>query len=315
MDPNAEGRTGPRGFCAASEEMILRQKDRRRTGVVAALCLVLAACASTSGTPQSQQASLLQSEGTAAVPHFDQSQQAALLLSELTRIDVSHSEQSIYYLGLALYSETWSQNDVVDLAEELSASVPTYAVRSVILSNYTAGSNSQYPLATSSAVDIAVRFILNHSEPDDLVVVAVSTHGGPGLLAQEIGQASLPSLSAEDFRRNLSPLANRRTIIILSSCYSASLIPSLKMANRIIITSARSDRTSFGCQADAEHTVFGQAMIDAFARSINQSLYTIVAAVRAKVAATEAERHFSPPSEPQVFVGTDMHQLYSAHWW
>jgi len=292
--------------------MILRHKNRWRTGVVvAALCLALAACASTSGAPQSQQASLLQSQRTVAVPHFDQSQQASLLLSELTRIDVSHSEQSIYYLGLALYSETWSQNDVVDLAEELSASVPTFAVRSVILSNYTVGSNSQYPLATSSAVDIAVRFILNHSEPDDLVVVAVSTHGGPDLLAQEDGQVSLPSLSAEDFRRSLSPLADRRTIIILSSCYSASLIPSLKMANRIIITSARSDRTSFGCQADAEHTVFGQAMVDAFARS-NQSLHTIVDAVRAKVASTEVERHFSPPSEPQVFVGNDMQQLYDA---
>ena len=188
---------------------------------------------------------------------------------------MSHSEQSIYYLGLALYSEKWSQNDVVDLAEELSASVPAFAVRSVILSNYTGGSNSQYPLAISSAVDIAVRFILNHSEPDDLVVVAVSTHGGPGLLAQEVGQVSLPSLSAEDLRRSLSPLADRRTIIILilSSCYSASLIPSLKMANRIMITAARSDRTSFGCQADAEHTVFGRAMVDAFARS-NQSLHS-----------------------------------------
>ena len=105
--------------------MILRRKKRRRTGVVAALCLGLAACASTSGAPQSQQASLLQSQHTVVVPHFDQSQQASLLLSELTRIDVSHSERSIYYLGLALYSETWSQNDVVDLAEELSASVPT----------------------------------------------------------------------------------------------------------------------------------------------------------------------------------------------
>ena len=289
--------------------MILGHENRRRTGVVTAVCLALTACASTSGVPRSQQGSLLQSQRTVAVPHFDQSQQASLLLSELRRIDVAHSEQSIYYLGLALYSEKWSQNDVVDLAEELSASVPAFAVRSVILSNYTVGSNSQYPLATSSAVDIAVRFILNHSQPDDLVVVAVSTHGGPGLLAQEVGQVSLPSLSAEDFRRSLSPLADRRTIIILSSCYSASLIPSLKMANRIIITAARSDRTSFGCQADAEHTVFGEAMADAFARS-NQSLHTIVDAMRAEVASTEVERHFSPPSEPQVFVGNDMQQLY-----
>jgi len=38
-------------------------------------------------------------------------------------------------------------------------------------------------------------------------------------------------------------------------------------------------------------------------------LHTIVDAVRAKVASTEVERHFPPPSEPQVFVGNDMQQI------
>ena len=41
----------------------------------------------------------------------------------------------------------------------------------------------------------------------------------------------------------------------------------------------------------------------------NRSLHTIVDAVRAKVASTEVERHFPPPSEPQVFVGNDMQQI------
>jgi hypothetical protein len=292
--------------------MILRRKDRRRTGVVAALCLPLAACASTSGAPQSQQASLLQSERPMAVPDFDQRQQASLVLAEVTRMEAApHSKQSIYYLGLALYSETWSQNDVVELDKELPASVPTFSIRSMILSNYTAGGSFQYPLASYGTMYLVAHYILAHSRPDDLVVVAVSTHGGRGLLAQKVGQVSLPSLSAEDFRRSLAPLVDRRTIIILSSCFAASLIPSLKMDNRIIIAAARSDRTSFGCKADAEHTVFGQAIIDAFSRS-NQSLHTIFDAVRAEVSATEAERHFLPPSEPEVFVGNDMQQLYDA---
>src|SRR4029077_970538 len=134
----------------------------------------------------------------------------------------------------ALYSEIWSQNDVVELAKELPLSTPTLAVRSVILSNYTTGSEFRFPVALSPIIDGVVRVILHYSRPDDIVVVAVSTHGNRGLLSQKISQVSLPPLSAEDFRRSLAPLADRRTIIIISSCFSGSLIPSLKMDNRII---------------------------------------------------------------------------------
>jgi len=292
--------------------MIVGHRGWVRARAAAALCLALAACTATGGSPQSARPTASQSERTQTALHLDREQLTSLLTRELTPIAAAPDpKQSIYYLGLALYSEIWSQNDVVELAKELPASAPTLAVRSVILSNYSTGNDFRYPVALPEIVDGVVRAFLHYSRPDDLVVVAVSTHGRRGLLAQKVGQVSLSPLSAEDFRRSLAPLADRRTIIIISSCFSGSLIPSLKMDNRIIVTAARSDRTSFGCAADAEHTVFGQAMIDAFSRP-NQSLHMIFDAVRAEVAATEVERHFSPPSEPEVFVGKDMQQLYDA---
>src|SRR5215475_13576486 len=112
--------------------MILGHRGWARAGAVAALCLALAACAATGRSPQSERPTASQSERTQTALHLDREQLTSLLTRELTPIAVAPDpKQSIYYLGLALYSEIWSQNDVVELAKELPASAPTLAVRSV----------------------------------------------------------------------------------------------------------------------------------------------------------------------------------------
>jgi len=256
------------------------------------LALALSACAAPTDTDEFQR------------------HQSELLRTELSDAEaVPHRGRSLYYLGIALYSEAWSQNDVVGLGEELRGHVADYAVRPLVFSNYGVTEPSRYAMVSSKSIDAAVRLIALRSTPDDLVVVAISSHGGPGLLSQKVADQNLAPVSADVIKHGLAPLEDRKTVIILSACFSGSLIGSLKTDNRIIIAAARDDRTSFGCAADADHTVFGQVMIDALAPP-GQSLRAIVERMRANVAAVERRRHFTPPSDPQVFVGRDMTALY-----
>ena len=107
-----------------------------------------------------------------------------------------------------------------------------------------------------------------------------------------------------------APLDRRvNMIVIISACYSGSLIPSLQAPRRIIIiTAARADRNSFGCSPSSRHTYFGEAELHAFAAS-GHSLQQIVGDLRATVASMERQKHL-PPSEPQVSVGSDVGKLY-----
>ncbi len=127
------------------------------------------------------------------------------------------------------------------------------------------------------AVDAATAEIARRAGPRDVVLVYVSTHGAPGLLAREAdGQEQDPAGIAE-VAEWLAPLGSRPTVLVLSACFSGSFIPALRAENRIIFAAARADRTSFGCQAGAEHTVFGQAVLDALARP-GRSLREVVGA-------------------------------------
>jgi hypothetical protein len=97
-------------------------------------------------------------------------------------------------------------------------------------------------------------------------------------------------------------------IMVISACYSGSLIPSLQAPRRIIITAARADRNSFGCSPSSRHTYFGEAELHAFAAP-RHSLQQIVEDLRDTVASMERRKHLTP-SEPQVSVGSDVDKLY-----
>jgi hypothetical protein len=84
----------------------------------------------------------------------------------------------------------------------------------------------------------------------------------------------------------------------------------LQAPRRIIITAARADRSSFGCSPTSRHTYFGEAELRAFAEP-DRNLQQIVEAIRAAVASRERQNHYAP-SKPQVSVGSDAGDLYTA---
>jgi hypothetical protein len=214
----------------------------------------------------------------------------------------------LFYVGIALYSEMWSQNDVVDLAAKLQ-STANYHVVPVIASNVI-GTEKSYPIAGDTEIRSLVNNAAEQARPDDLVFVDISTHGGRGVLASKLDGNPPTMVSARALAELLAPLAGRPTIVVISACYSGSLINDLRAPEWIVITAARADRSSFGCVATARHTFFGEAELHAFGQR-DRSLRQVFSIILEDVARMEQEKHYTP-SDPQISIGANAAALYNA---
>ncbi len=94
------------------------------------------------------------------------------------------------------------------------------------------------------------------------------------------------------------------TAVVVSSCFSGSFAqPPMTRPNRIVLTAARPDRTSFGCRAGRTFTVYDQCLLGAFdaGGTWQQAFDSIKSCVSAEEARDEVT-----PSEPQAWFGADI---------
>lgn len=99
-------------------------------------------------------------------------------------------------------------------------------------------------------------------------------------------------------------------VIVMSSCFSGQFVPALEGDNRIVITAARADRTSFGCGELDRYTFFD----DCFLRAIPKAsdFPGLGDLVRQCVAFREKQLDATPPSEPQLNIGSKV--AYTLRW-
>ena len=138
---------------------------------------------------------------------------------------------------------------------------------------------------------------------EDLVVVMLTSHGSPGQIVAVAPDGTAFTITGEQLNKFLEPLENDRQVLILQACYSGSLINDLKHPNRIILTAAAEDRTSFGCNPNSDNTWF----IRSLNRAIKEggSWSKIFERTKAFVAVDE-ETAGVVPSNPQSWVGANM---------
>ena len=104
---------------------------------------------------------------------------------------------------------------------------------------------------------------------------------------------------------------NRPTIVVISACFSGVFIPPMATNQRMILTAARPDRTSFGCGESDRYPYFDDCflralpMADGFAK-----LGTLV---RECASFREQQTGAAPPSDPQVSAGVGVRDLSFAH--
>lgn len=99
----------------------------------------------------------------------------------------------------------------------------------------------------------------------------------------------------------------RPTVVVLSACYSGIFVDGLSAPNRMIMTAARRDRSSFGCSEDAVYPYFDACVIATLPSA--SDFIALANGVRACVKTREEAEGLSPASEPQVSIGAELQLL------
>jgi hypothetical protein len=136
---------------------------------------------------------------------------------------------------------------------------------------------------SSRAPDGCLIYFTSHGTPDGIVI-----DGGvltPDKLGAVIGNAC----------------GSKPSVIVMSSCFSGQFVPALAGDNRMVLTAARPDRTSFGCGESDTYTFFDDCVLRALPKS--SGFPQLGSLVQDCVAVREQQMGATPPSEPQLSVG------------
>jgi hypothetical protein len=140
--------------------------------------------------------------------------------------------------------------------------------------------------------------------PNDKCIIFMTSHGSrQGFYL--VGQSTM---SPSEFAQILDDTCgDRPTVLLVSACYSGVFITDpVTKPNRIILTAARPDRTSFGCGTENEYTFWDNCLIDNLpAAATWNGLYdTVKACIQRK----ESGGGYTP-SEPQGYFGSQVSTL------
>ncbi len=135
-------------------------------------------------------------------------------------------------------------------------------------------------------------------------LIYFTSHGGPE--AMVFGpDATLNPTGMTNLVR--SWCQDRPTVVVVSACFSGIFVDALSGPNRMIMTAARRDRSSFGCSEDATYPYFDGCVISSLPTA--SDFIALANATRACVKAREEAEGLAPGSEPQVFIGANMQLL------
>lgn len=101
--------------------------------------------------------------------------------------------------------------------------------------------------------------------------------------------------------------AKRPTVVVISACFSGVFVQPLARANRMVLTAARPDRTSFGCGQDDKYPYFDDCFLSSMPSS--RDFGVLASRVRECVQEREVATKASPPSEPQIWVGAELRPM------
>jgi len=96
----------------------------------------------------------------------------------------------------------------------------------------------------------------------------------------------------------------RPTVVVVSACFSGVFVPQLAKPNRMVLTAARPDRTSFGCGETNRYPYFDDCFLSSMPGA--HDFAVLAATVKECVRAREIAEKMSPPSEPQIWVGGEL---------
>ncbi len=137
-------------------------------------------------------------------------------------------------------------------------------------------------------------------------LIYFTSHGVPGRLVMAgDDDGAITPLQLDGLLQAACP--GRPAILVLSACFSGSFIDGLAGNERMILTAARPDRSSFGCGESDKYPYFDACFLDGAPNA--RDFVDLAVRVRTCVAAKETETGAKPPSEPQVWIGSGLRPL------
>jgi len=156
----------------------------------------------------------------------------------------------------------------------------------------------------SSAVNLAGALRELSVGDQDACLIHMTSHGSQ----QGFYLRNGPPITPQALNRILDRSCGERpTVVLISACYSGVFVgPAMQKKNRIILTAARQDRTSFGCSSENEYTYWDSCLIDSLPKSDNwKSLYGMIQ----QCVETKESQLTYKPSLPQAYFGEQVSDL------
>lgn len=215
------------------------------------------------------------------------------------------TEPTTYFLGFA----AWSQQDVfvreaAQARDIIDERFGTHR-RSVLLVNHLMALD-EVPLASVTNLDLVLGRLgrIMNAEKDTLILFLTS-HGIENIVGVQFPPFPLNHLTPPRLRDMLDRSGIKNRVIIISACHSGSFLPALQTPDTLVLTAARADRASFGCDHKNDWTYFGNALFNHALRQTT-SLTGAFAAAKVLIADWEVREKLTPPSEPQIFIGANI---------
>lgn len=188
-------------------------------------------------------------------------------------------------------------NGVQSLREKLAA----HGVTNISVYSSNAAATAPAQLASAANVANALRagggdaclvFVTSHGEEKGFVLKTDRRLFDPSSLDRvlSVGCGSVP------------------TVVVVSACHSGTfLTPDMRKSNRVILTAAAKDRSSFGCGAGDQYTYYDQCLLQQFDGA--RTWRDLAVATRGCVENLERRMGVRQSSLPQTFVGVQVEDL------
>jgi len=138
----------------------------------------------------------------------------------------------------------------------------------------------------------------------DACLIHMTSHGSP----QGFYMRNAPLITPKILDSILDVSCGARpTVVLVSACYSGVFVGNTMLKpNRIILTAARGDRTSFGCSAENQYTYWDACLLDSLPKA--DTWKTLYGSIQQCVQTKESLGHFRP-SLPQAYFGEEVSDL------
>lgn len=156
----------------------------------------------------------------------------------------------------------------------------------------------------ASADRILQRVASLRPRPGEGCFVFITSHGhrGEGIWLAYSGEFLRPAELAQALSAGCAGVP---TVVVVSGCFSGGFT-AMRAPNRVVVTAARIDRPSFGCQADRTYTVFDECLLGALPHSATWR--AVYKATTGCVRRRERDMHVVP-SQPQASFGAAVRDL------